>query len=126
MIYETERFSKRIALARLKGRLSGNELSFSENKVFTEEDIEDAFNAGRESVIENIPDLEFKPNSNGGIVADNTIFSESYHLCAIATMGKWSFYMGYDTPVEWYDTAEEAMDAANNDYRERIKQALGL
>lgn len=89
-------------------------------------DIKAAFNAGRESVVENIPDLEFNQNSNGGIVADNTIFSESYHLCAIATTGKWSFYMGYDTPVVWYDTAEEAMDAANNDYRNRIKKALGL
>ena len=89
-------------------------------------DIKAAFNAGRESVVENIPDLEFNQNSNGGIVADNTIFSESYHLCAIATTGKWSFYMGYDTPVVWYDTAEEAMDAANNGYRNRIKKALGL
>ncbi len=114
------------SFTRLQGRLSGNEVSFSENKIFTEEDIKYAFNAGRESVVENMPDLEFNQNSKGDIVADNTIFSESYHLCAIATTGKWSFYMGYDTPVEWYDTAEEAMDAANNDYRERVKQTLGL
>jgi hypothetical protein len=108
-------------------RVSGDsEPIFTDETCFTFEDIKYAFNAGRESVVENIPDLEFNQNSKGGIVADNTIFSESYHLCAIATTGKWSFCMGYETPVEWYDTVEEALDAANNDYRERIKQALGL
>lgn len=51
------------ALARLQGRLSGNEVSFSENKVFTEEDIKAAFNAGRESVMENMPDLKWYKSS---------------------------------------------------------------
>ena len=88
---EQKDLAKEYALARLQGRLSGNELSFSENKVFTEEDIVEAFNAGRESVVESVSDLEFKQSSKGGIVAENTIFSESYHLCAIATTGKWSF-----------------------------------
>ena len=48
------------ATARLYGRLSGNEVSFSENKVFTEDDIKAAFNAGRESVVEKIPELEWE------------------------------------------------------------------
>lgn len=123
---EQKDLAKEYATARLQGRRSGNEVSFSENKVFTEEDIEAAFNAGRESVVENIPDLEFNQNSRGGIVADNTIFFENYHLCTIVTTGEWSFYMGYETPVDWYDTSEEAIDAANKDYKKRIKQTLGL
>ena len=85
-----------------------------------------AFNAGRESVVENIPKLEFEQTLKGGIIAENTIFSESYHLCTKASTGKWSFYMGYETPVDWYDTSEEAIDAANDDYKKRIKQALEL
>lgn len=44
--------AKHYSIARLQGRLSGNEVSFSENKVFTEEDIEAAFNAGRDDFIE--------------------------------------------------------------------------
>ena len=121
-----KKLAEEYALARLQGRLSRNEVSFSENRVFTEEDIENAFNAGRESVVENIPDLEFNQNSKGGIVADNTIFFESYHLCMKAATGKWSFYMGYETPVDWYDTSDEAIDVANKDYKKRIKQTLGL
>lgn len=65
--------AKEYALARLQGRLSENEVSFSGNKVFTEEDIEDAFNAGRESVVKNIPRLLFK-ETREGLVADNGIF----------------------------------------------------
>ena len=118
--------AKEYALARLQGRLSGNELSFSENKVFTEEDVIEAFNAGRESVVENIPDLEFKQSLKRGLIAENTIFSESYRLCIKMTTGKWSFCMGYETPVEWYDTRQEAGHAANEDYKKRIKKALGL
>ena len=123
---EKKNLAEEYATARLKGRLSGNEMSFSENKVFTEEDIVEAFNAGRESVVESVSDLEFKQSSKRGLIAENTIFSESYRLCIKMTMDKWSFCMGYETPVEWYDTIQEAMEAANNDYRKRIKQALGL
>ena len=118
--------AKEYAFARLQGRLSGNEMSFSENKIFTEEDIEAAFNAGRNSIVENIPELEFTQIPKRGIIAENTIFGESYHLCMKAATGKWSFYMGYETPVEWYDTSEEAIDAANEHYKKQIKQALGI
>lgn len=48
------------ATARLQGRLSGNEVSFSDNKIFTEEDIEDAFNAGQQSIIDNLSKLEWE------------------------------------------------------------------
>lgn len=118
--------AKEYALARLQGRFNEDEWSFSENRVFTEEDIEVAFNAGRKSVVENIPALKFEQTPKGGFIAENTVFCESYHLCCKATTGKWSFYMGYETPVEWYDTGQEANQAADEDYKKRIKQALGL
>ena len=112
------------ATARLQGRLSGNEVSFSENKVFTEEDIKAAFNAGRESVVEKIPELEweetphdledyFISHNNGWnyrIVFRNRVFC--VHLN--------SNYMGEYLKLSW------AKQAANEDYKEQIKHALGL
>ena len=115
------------AAARLQGRLSGNEMSFSENKIFTGEDIKYAFNAGRESVVENIPRLLFK-ESKEGLIADNGIFEFIYHIYKSASVDepRYAFAATYETPILWYDTLEEAMDAANEDYKKRIKQALGL
>jgi len=115
------------ALSRLQGRLSGNEVSFCEHFIFTEGDIETAFNAGRESVLENIPRLLFK-ESQEGLVADNGIFEFIYHIYKSASVDepRYAFATTYETPIQWYDTLEEAMDAANEDYKKRIKQALGL
>ena len=62
---EKKKLAQEYAAARLQGRLSGNEISFSESKVFTEEDIEAAFNAGRESVVENMPELKWNNFSDG-------------------------------------------------------------
>ena len=115
------------ASERLQGRLSGNEISFSDNKVFTEDDIRAAFNAGRESVVENIPKLLFK-ETREGLIADNGIFEIIYHIYKSASVDepRYAFATTYETPIQWYDTLEEAIDAANEDYKERIKQALGL
>ena len=124
---EKEDLAREYAIARLQGRLSGNEISFCENKVFTEGDIETAFNAGRESVVENIPKLLFK-ETREGLIADNGIFEFIYHIYKSASVDepKYAFAISYETPIQWYDTLEETMDAANEDYRKRIKQALGL
>ena len=122
-----KKLAEEYALARLQGRLSGNEVSFSDNKVFAEEDIEAAFNAGRDSVVENIPNLLFK-ETREGLIADNGIFEFIYHIYKSASVDepKYAFATSYETPIQWYDTLEEAMDAANEDYKKRIKQALGL
>lgn len=118
--------AKHYSTARLQGRLSGNEVYFSENKVFTEEDIEAAFNAGRESVVENIPRLLFR-ETREGLITDNGIFEFIYHIYISASVDepRYAFATTYETPIQWYDTLEEAMDAANEDYKKRIKQALG-
>ena len=116
--------AKEYAFARLQGRLSGNEVSFSDNKVFTEEDIEAAFNAGRDSVVESISDLEFKPNKSGGLVAENTPCIDSYRIYYKESTKTWSFGCGPNTPDEWFDTKEEAIDAANKDYRSQLKETF--
>ena len=109
------------ALARLQGRLSGNEVSFSDKKVFTEEDIKAAFNAGRESVVESVSDLVFKPNKGGGLVAENTPCIDSYRIYYKESTKMWSFGCGPNTPEDWYNTKEEAMNAANKDYKNQVK-----
>ena len=56
---ERKNLAKEYAVARLQGRLSGNEISFSNNKIFSEEDIEAAFNAGRASIMQDLPELKW-------------------------------------------------------------------
>lgn len=115
--------AKEYALARLQGRLIGNEVSFSDNKVFTEEDIEASFNAGRESVIENIPEFEWKE-----CVCNN---DEYFVSCPV---GRYEVSRWRDLFEVWCNayficyrpSLSEAKQAANDDYKKRIKQALGL
>ena len=94
---------------------------------FSVTDIKVAFNAGRESVVENIPRLLFK-ETREGLIADNCIFEFIYHIYKSASVDepRYAFATTYETLIQWYDTLEEAMNAANEDYKKRIKQALGL
>lgn len=86
-----------------------------------------AFEAGRKSVVENIPNLLFK-ETREGLIAANGIFEFIYHIYKSASVDepRYAFATTYETTTQWYDTLEEAMNAANEDYKKRIKQALGL
>lgn len=112
------------ALARLQGRLSGNEVSFSENEVFTEEDIGSAFNAGRESVMDDIPDLKWRED-----ICRDKYFFEAYALGAyyliILRDSEFRVACNYRHFAS-YTSLTAAKQAANEDYKKRIKQALGL
>ena len=111
------------ATARLQGRLSGNEVSFSENIVFTEEDIKYAFNAGRESVVENIPELKWKRVHKDGPYLAVTIFNWFYRIEFV--YNKFNLFCnGYF--ISCYISASDAKQAANEHYKKQIKQALGL
>ena len=115
--------AKEYALARLQGRLSGNELSFSENNVFTEQDIKAAFNAGRESVVENTPELKWKRVCIDGLYLATTIFNWFYRIEFIYN----EFHLscnGYF--ISRYLSLSAAKQAANEHYKQQIKQALGL
>ena len=100
---------------------------FPDMPLYQENDIKAAFNAGRESVVENMPRLLFK-ETREGLIADNGIFEFIYHIYKSASVDepRYAFATTYETPIQWYDTLEEAMDAANEDYKKRIKQALKL
>lgn len=100
---------------------------FSDIILYQEKDIKKAFNAGRESIVENIPNLLFK-KTREGLIADNGIFEFIYHIYKSASVDepKYAFATSYETPIQWYDTLEDAENAANEDYKKRIRQALGL
>lgn len=119
------------AAARLQGRLSGNEVSFSENKVFTEEDIGPAFNAGRENIIDKASELEWK---------DVGVYGEKARYLNVCRANKpleeyliqeWFCPKGVelhgnDFVKNGFKNIEEAKAYANKHYKERIKQILGL
>ena len=118
---EKKDLAKEYAAARLQGRLSGNEISFSESKVFTEEDIEAAFNAGRESVVESLPELEWKG------------YAPFIHAATpigrynIDNFGIWLLrFNGKEIPLSTGSSLDEAKLAANEHYKLKIKLALGL
>lgn len=128
---EQKDLAKEYATARLQGRLSGNEVSFSENKTFTEEDIEAAFNAGRESVVEKASELEWE---DVGIYGE---YARYFDVCRVhkpleAFLIREWFYPK-DINLHWDDftkngfkNIEEAKSYAKEVYKRRIKQALGL
>lgn len=111
------------ATARLQGRLSENEVSFSKNRVFTEEDIETAFNAGRESVVENIPKLKWVKVFEDGVCVAISSFGVSYRI--EFAYKKFNLFCN-SIYINCYISLSTAKQAANEDYKKRIKQALGL
>jgi len=92
------------------------------DKEFTGDDIEAAFNAGRESVVENMPDLKWQKSSED--MTARTLFgmysfSKSNALWFYAYRG---VHLFFDT----HKTFEDAKKVAHNDYKEWVKHALGL
>lgn len=120
---KTKDLAKEYALARLHGRLSGNEISFCENKVFTEEDLEAAFNAGRESVTESLPKLKWRRVHKDGPYLAVTVFNWFYRIEFVYNEFH-LFCNGYF--ISRYLSLLEAKQAANEHYKKQIKQALGL
>ena len=91
------------------------------DKVFNACDISKAFNAGRESVVESLPELEWKG------------YAPFIHAATpigrynIDNFGIWLLrFNGKEIPLSTGRTLDEAKQAANEDYKKRIKQALGL
>lgn len=111
------------ALARLQGRLIGNEMSFSENKIFTEEDIKAAFNAGCESVVESVPELKWKRVHKDGPYLTVTVFNWFYRIDFVYNEFH-LFCNGYF--ISRYLSLSAAKQATNEHYKKQIKQALGL
>ena len=120
---EKKDLAQEYAAARLQGRLSGNEISFSGKEVFTEDDIKAAFNAGRESVVENVPKLKWKRVHKDGLYLAVTVFNWFYRIEFVYNEFH-LFCNGYF--ISRYLSLLEAKQAANEHYKKQIKQALGL
>jgi hypothetical protein len=118
-----EKLAEEYAVARLQGRLSGNEVSFSENKVFTEEDIEAAFNAGRESVVNNMPELKWQRVYEYGPYLAVTVFNWFYRIEFVHN--EFNLFCNSNF-VSCYISLSDAKQAANEHYKQQIKQSLGL
>lgn len=91
--------------------------NFSNMPLYQESDIKAAFNAGRESVVDNIPKLEwnwFEATTEIGTFSISKLLN--------------CFYFSLDDMKHWkyFDNVEDTMQAANEYYKQRIKQALGL
>ena len=107
------------------GRVNGKGgLIIEDKRCFTLDDIKAAFNAGRESVVENMPELVWNCFCEG--------LKEFYASCPIGWRYKVSYNVNEfdlfcnDCFLSRFLSFEEAKRAANEHYKKQIKQALGL
>lgn len=115
--------------ARVNG---GNDLIFEDNRCFTFDDINEAFNAGRESVIENISELKWKDEDRRG--DEENYIEESYSLIPFGDYSILKWYTPTDITLYFngehfksgITSVQQAKQVANEDYKQRIKQALGI
>lgn len=92
-----------------------------DNRCFTFDDIKAAFNAGRESVVESLPELEWK-GYTPFIHAATPIGRYN-----IDNFGIWLLrFNGKEIPLSTGSSLDEAKLAANEHYKLKIKLALGL
>ena len=80
-----------------------------------------AYDAGRESVVENMPELDWKGLENFQY-ADTCFGRYNIDNFVVQLLR----FTGKEIPTPADCSLEEAKQAANEDYKQRIKQALGL
>lgn len=104
-------------------RVNGDDAPcFTDEACFNFDDIRYAFNAGRESVVENIPELEWKifPTEE---YYSTSLLGWSYRI--MLSFNEFALFCNSHYLMSFL-SVEEAKQAANEDYKQRIKQALGL
>ena len=98
--------------------------NFPNMPLFQGNDIKAAFNAGRESVVENVPELKWRKE-----ICRDKYFLEAYALGAyylIILRGS-EFHVACNyRHFASYTSLTAAKQAAKEDYKKRIKQALGI
>ena len=109
-------------------KVSGSALYFKDGKfpnmpLYQEKDIEAAFNAGRESVVENIPELKWRRVYEDGPYLAVTVFNWFYRI-EFAYNEFNLFCNGYY--ISRYISLSDAKQAANEHYKKQIIQALAL
>ena len=109
-------------------KVSGSALYFKDGNfpnmpLYQEKDIEAAFNAGRVSVVESLPELEWREK-----ICRDEHFLEAYALGAYYLIKiKYEFNVACNyRHIASYTSLTAAKQAAKEHYKELIKQALGL
>lgn len=97
--------------------------NFPDMPLFQENNLKAAFNAGRESVVENVPKLEWKRINKDGLYLAITPFGWIYRI--EFAYNEFNLFCN-SVYISCYISFSEAKQAANEDYKKRIKQALGL
>lgn len=100
-----------------------SDLIFEDNRCFTFDDIKAAFNAGRESVVESLPELKWRRVHKDGPYLAVTVFNWFYRI-EFAYNEFNLFCNGYY--ISRYISLSDAKQAANEHYKKQIIQALGL
>ena len=91
--------------------------------AFSVDDIKAAFNAGRESVIESLPELKWQRVYKNGPYLAVTVFNWFYRIEFVYNEFH-LFCNGYF--ISRYLSLSAAKQSANEHYKKQIKQALGL
>ena len=104
-------------------RVNGkSDLIFEDNKCFTFDDIKAAFNAGRESVLENVPKLKWQRVYKDGPYLAATVFDWFYRIEFVYN----KFHLFCNSYISCYISLSDAKKSANEHYKKQIKQVLGL
>ena len=95
-----------------------------DNKCFTFDDIKASFNAGRESITESLPKLKWKRVYKDGPYLAITVFDWFYKVEFEYNKFHLLFCNGYF--ISYYNSLSDAKQAANEHYKQYIKQTLGI
>ena len=97
--------------------------NFPNIPLYQENDIKAAFNAGRESVVENMPKLKWSKAFEDGLYIAISSFGVSYRIKFAYN----EFHLFCNSVhISCYISLSDAKQAANEHYKKQIKQALGL
>lgn len=105
-----------------------NAINFKDGKfpnmpLFQGSDIKAAFNAGRESVVENMSELKWQRVYEYGPYLAVTVFNWFYRIEFVHN--EFNLFCNSNF-VSCYISLSDAKQAANEHYKQQIKQALGL
>ena len=86
-------------------------------------EIENAFNAGRESVVESIPELKWQRVCEDGPYITVTVFNWFYRIEFVYN----EFHLFCNSYfISCYISLSDAKKSANEHYKKQIEQVLGL
>ena len=120
----TERFDVQRRCGEIHTQYGTSEIANYRIQLMCDKIAQDAFNEGRQSVIDNIPDLEWVLVSESQYKAKTPFFD--YFIVFFKGFWQVSILGIFNIVENEFATLYEAKQAANEDYKNRIKKVLGL